>query len=198
MSPVTATMVREREPAMEVAEPDSDDLMPPPATASDLGTAWERIINDVMKTKALAGAVLRSATPLGVEGGVLKISLAGNHFHRERLADPGNRNAINQAIQRHVPGAKSFELDGGSLSPLPGCDDVVFIELYGATVATGDLTADGTDDVLAGQGPDPTAATRVRGFAYRGGALLPIAAADFDAFSGLGYGVTVATGELGY
>lgn len=103
-----------REASTDDAEPDRDELMPPPTATGDLGAAWERIINDVMKAKALAGSVLRSATPLGVEGGVLKISLVGNHFHRERLADPANRNAINQAIQRHLPSARSFELDGGN------------------------------------------------------------------------------------
>ena len=66
-----------------------------------------------MKKKALLGSVLRGAAPLGVEDGVLMLSLAGNHFHKELLADHANRDLINQAVQQWVPGARRFELDAG-------------------------------------------------------------------------------------
>ena len=66
-----------------------------------------------MKKRALVGSVLQGATPLGIEGGVLTLALTGNHFHRDRLAEPGNRDVINQAIQQLIPGARRFEIDAG-------------------------------------------------------------------------------------
>jgi DNA-binding protein YbaB len=66
-----------------------------------------------MKKKALVGSVLQGATPLGVEAGVLMLALTGNHFHRDRLAEPGNREVINQAVQQLIPGARRFEIDAG-------------------------------------------------------------------------------------
>lgn len=101
-------------PPLEAVEPDPDDLASAAAPTGDLGAAWERVCADVMKAKPLAGSVLRSVTPLGVEDGVLRISIAGNHFHRERLADPANRSVINQAIQQHVAGARGYEIDAGN------------------------------------------------------------------------------------
>jgi hypothetical protein len=41
------------------------------------------------------------------------LALTGNHFHRDRLAEPGNREVINQAVQQLIPGARRFEIDAG-------------------------------------------------------------------------------------
>ena len=41
--------------------------------------------------------------------GELTLALAGNHFHREMLADSANRDLVAQAIRRHVAGAERFE-----------------------------------------------------------------------------------------
>ena len=95
--------------------------------------------------------------------------------------------------------ARGFELQGGPMSPLPGLDATVFGGLhYGLDATGGDLDVVAGDDVLCGQGPDPAASSRVRGFVYRGGVLLPVAAADFDAFTGLAYGARVEMGSLRY
>jgi DNA polymerase III subunit tau-like protein len=98
-------------PAPERVEPRRED--PAPAPTGDLEESWQRVIAEVMKKKALVGSVLQGATPLGVEAGVLMLALTGNHFHRDRLAEPGNREVINQAVQQLIPGARRFEIDAG-------------------------------------------------------------------------------------
>ena len=98
-------------PAPERVEPRREDPVPGPT--GDLEENWQRVIAEVMKKKALVGSVLQGATPLGVEAGVLMLALTGNHFHRDRLAEPGNREVINQAVQQLIPGARRFEIDAG-------------------------------------------------------------------------------------
>ena len=98
-------------PAPERVEPPREDPVPGPT--GELEESWQRVIAEVMKKKALVGSVLQGATPLGVEAGVLMLALTGNHFHRDRLAEPGNREVINQAVQQLIPGARRFEIDAG-------------------------------------------------------------------------------------
>ncbi len=83
------------------------------APASDCAEGWQRVIGEMMKKKALLGSVLQSAVPLGVQGGVLMLSLTGNHFNKEMLTNHANRELINQAIQQAIAGASRFELDEG-------------------------------------------------------------------------------------
>jgi hypothetical protein len=64
-----------------------------------------------MKRKALLGSVLQHASPLRVEDGVLTLALQASAFHREMLNDRGNKELINEAVQRHVASARRFELD---------------------------------------------------------------------------------------
>jgi DNA polymerase-3 subunit gamma/tau len=97
------------EPPSERVEPEREASAP----SGDLGEAWQRVVGELMKKKALLGSVLQGATPLGVEGGVLTLSLTGNHFHREMLTDRVNRDLINQTVEQHVPGARRFELNAG-------------------------------------------------------------------------------------
>jgi len=98
-------------PAPERVDPRREDPVPGPT--GDLEESWQRVIAEVMKKKALVGSVLQGATPLGVEAGVLMLALTGNHFHRDRLAEPGNREVINQAVKQLIPGAQRFEIDAG-------------------------------------------------------------------------------------
>jgi DNA polymerase-3 subunit gamma/tau len=81
-----------------------------PASA-DLELAWERVVADVTKRKALLGSVLQHASPLRVEDGVLTLALQASGFHREMLNDRGNKELINEAVQRHMASARRFELD---------------------------------------------------------------------------------------
>ncbi|PWU22564.1 MAG: hypothetical protein C5B48_09945, partial [Candidatus Rokuibacteriota bacterium] len=89
----------------------------PPVTSAaqprqgDLEESWQRIVAEIMAKKALLGSVLQHATPVAVTDGVLQLALAGNHFHRDLLGERANRELINQAVQKHLPGAHRFELD---------------------------------------------------------------------------------------
>ena len=99
------------EPLMEAAAADmvaTELALPPPAGLED---AWERVVTEVMKRKAVLGSVLQHATPLRVEDGVLMLALQASGFHREMLNDRGSKELINEAVQRHVASARRFELD---------------------------------------------------------------------------------------
>jgi DNA polymerase III subunit gamma/tau len=93
---------------------------PAPAAAApadaDLATAWERVVNEVMKKKPTLGAVLMQARPSGVTDRELTIVLHGNHFHREMLADVANRDLVVQAVRRNVPGVERFSVVSGGES----------------------------------------------------------------------------------
>ena len=98
-------------PVVEAAVADvaaTESTLPPSA---GLELAWERVVGDVMKRKALLGSVLQHASPLRVEQGVLTLALQASAFHREMLNERGNKELINEAVQRHVASARRFELD---------------------------------------------------------------------------------------
>jgi DNA polymerase-3 subunit gamma/tau len=109
--------VVEAEPLVETAAADmaaTEAALPPSAEReppAGLEEAWERVVADVMKRKAVLGSVLQHATPLRVEEGVLRLALQASGFHREMLSDRGSRELINEAVQRHVASARRFELD---------------------------------------------------------------------------------------
>jgi DNA polymerase III subunit gamma/tau len=90
------------------------------ASTGDLETAWERVVGEVLKRKALLGSVLQHASPLRVEEGVLTLALQASGFHREMLNDRGNKDLINEAVQRHVASARRFELDTNAATPAGG------------------------------------------------------------------------------
>ena len=102
-----------REPAPEDLEaaraaPPEDDA--PVAAPGGLDEAWERVTGAVLGRKALLGAILQTARPLGVRDGTLLVGITGNHFHKELLNDRANRDLINQAVEQHVPGARRIEV----------------------------------------------------------------------------------------
>ena len=108
----------EDEPLVETAAADIEAVEVTPAPAGGLDAAWERVVTDVIKRKALLGSVLQHATPLRVDDGVLTLALQASGFHREMLNDRGNKELINEAVQRHVASARRFELDpNGGASP---------------------------------------------------------------------------------
>jgi hypothetical protein len=109
----------EVEPLIEAAAADMVAVEPALPAPAGLEDAWERVVTDVMKRKAVLGSVLQHATPLRVENGVLTLALQASAFHREMLNDRGSKELINEAVQRHVASARRFELDtnGGAASP---------------------------------------------------------------------------------
>jgi len=78
-----------------------------------LEAAWRRVSEQVMPKKALLGSVLQNARPIAVHDETLVIGLAGNHFHKELLADRANKELVQQAVQQHVAGARRFEVSTG-------------------------------------------------------------------------------------
>jgi DNA polymerase-3 subunit gamma/tau len=106
------------EPLIEAAAADMVATEPALPAPAGLDAAWERVVADVMKRKAVLGSVLQHATPLRVEDGVLVLALQASGFHREMLNDRSSKELINEAVQRHVASARRFELDtnGGAAS----------------------------------------------------------------------------------
>lgn len=91
---------------------------------------------------------------------------------------------------------RGFSL-GGGLAPLPGLDATPWSgERYGATPAIGDHAAGGAAEVVAGEGPDPAAGSRVVTYAYDGASLAPVAGGAFDGFAGSAYGVRLSAALL--
>jgi DNA polymerase-3 subunit gamma/tau len=84
---------------------------PPPT--QDLATAWERVVDEVMKKKPTLGSLLTQARPSGISDRELTIVLHGNHFHREMLADVANRELVLQAVRRCVAGAERINVVSG-------------------------------------------------------------------------------------
>src|SRR5262245_12367235 len=72
----------------------------------DLATAWQRVVDDVMIKKPMVGAVLAQARPLAVDDGELTISLPGNHFQRDMLADRSNSDIVLTAVRRSLRGVE--------------------------------------------------------------------------------------------
>jgi DNA polymerase-3 subunit gamma/tau len=110
----------EPEALIESAAADIEESDAAAAPAGDLQMAWGRVVGDVLKRKALLGSVLQHASPLRVEQGVLTLALQASGFHREMLSDRGNKELINEAVQRHVASARRFELDAGAATPTGG------------------------------------------------------------------------------
>ena len=119
-APARSSRPPEDEPLVETAAADIEAAAAIPVSASSLDTAWERVVTDLMKRKALLGSVLQHATPLRVEDGVLTLALQASGFHREMLNDRGNKELINEAVQRHVASARRFELDPNGVAPAAG------------------------------------------------------------------------------
>jgi len=116
-APARGVRPSEDEPLIETAAADIEESDAPPVQAG-LEAAWERVITDLLKRRAVLGSVLQHATPLRVEGGVLTLALQASAFHREMLN--GNKELINEVVQRHVAGARRFELDASATAPAGG------------------------------------------------------------------------------
>ena len=91
----------------------------PPPSGPDLEAGWLRVVEEVTEKKPILGTVLGQAKPLSVEDGKLQVSMTGNHFHADLLADRSHGELANQAVRRHIPGATRVEI---SLSST-GADD---------------------------------------------------------------------------
>ena len=95
-----------REPAVSSDAPARDVSGEPapvvPASVGDLATGWQRVVDEVMQKKPMVGAVLAQARPAMAIAGELTITVAGNNFHRDMLADRANHDIVRQAIKRNL------------------------------------------------------------------------------------------------
>src|SRR5262245_1369287 len=113
-APVQPTAPRPSAPAPQAAPAaPSAPVAPVQPPSPDLATAWERVVDEVMKKRPTLGAVLMQARPSGVSDRELTIVLLGNHFHRQMLADAANRELLNQAVRRCVAGADRVNVVAG-------------------------------------------------------------------------------------
>ena len=133
--------VEPRRAALPSSPPPRPSTLPPPTPPVDaeLATAWERVVDEVMKKKPMLGATLTQAQPGGVRDRELVIVLTGNHFHREMLADNANRDLIVQAARRYIPGVERISVEApgaaaGGLTEHPAVQAAI-AEFQGEVVA---------------------------------------------------------------
>jgi len=97
-----------------------------------------------------------------------------------------------------APHVRGWNHDGNGVTPLPGFSFFAWQTeplSFGVNVWAGtDLDRDGRADVVAGRGPDPTADTEVKVFAYDGEEVTELL--SLEAFTGLTHGATVAAGRF--
>lgn len=94
---------------------------------------------------------------------------------------------------------RGYDYDGTGLAAMTGVDFIAFTgTTLGARVAAGDLDNDGYDEIAVGSGPNQGSAAVVKGYNVDGGTATPMPGTNFNAFTGLGYGVDVAAIEANY
>jgi DNA polymerase III subunit gamma/tau len=106
---------------------------------SEIANAWQRVVDEVMKKRPMLGAVLMHARPRALAAGELTVVVTGNHFHRETLADPVNRDLVRDAVRRNIAGAERFTLaaegaGGGTVADHPAVQAAI-AEFEGEVVA---------------------------------------------------------------
>jgi DNA polymerase-3 subunit gamma/tau len=115
-APRPAPAQRSAPPAAAPAQPSAPASAASPPS-QDLATAWDRVVDEVMKKKPTLGSLLTQARPSGISDRELTIVLHGNHFHREMLADAANRELVLQAVRRCVAGAERINVVSGNEGP---------------------------------------------------------------------------------
>ncbi len=93
------------------------------------------------------------------------------------------------------PHVRGFEKEG---TPLPGLSFLAYgTNKYGVNVATGDLDADGNDEIITGAGPGAVFGPHVRGWDYDGsGGVIPIPGVSYFAYGTPKWGVNVSCGDI--
>jgi DNA polymerase-3 subunit gamma/tau len=137
-SPVTAAP-RVAAPAERAAPAVGENKAKVAAATTDVTTAWQQVVDEVMRRKPTLGAVLAQSKPGALRDGELTVVLSGNHFHREMLADGANRDVVLQALRRNVPGVERFRISaeddgGGGVATHPAVQAAV-AEFQGEVVA---------------------------------------------------------------
>ena len=106
MPPRAPAVPVERSAAAERPAP----AVTPPEPSSELGVAWQRVVDDINKKKPMLGGMLAQVVPGGVSKGTLTIVLSGTGFHRDMLTDAANKDLLTQLVRRHVAGAERVDI----------------------------------------------------------------------------------------
>ncbi|MFN7975876.1 MAG: Ig domain-containing protein [Acidobacteriota bacterium] len=121
------------------------------------------------------------------------VNVAGGDVDKDLFAEIVTAPGPGPSLPAHVLG---FDYDGTAVAVLPGFDVTPFTTSGGARTGAGDLDANGSDELLASEGP-PGATTEVRTFVYSGGALTQVPFV-LVAYPGNCCGAIPATGDFGY
>jgi DNA polymerase-3 subunit gamma/tau len=105
---IPASPQRSRPPAAETAAPAERAAQAP--VLGEAPETWQRVMEEVTKRKPTLGAILAQTRPGAINDRELTVVLAGNHFHREMLADAANRETLLQAIRKHMAGVERFSV----------------------------------------------------------------------------------------
>src|SRR5438445_2652 len=82
----------------------------PPEPSSELGVAWQRVVDEINKKKPMLGGMLAQVVPGGVSNGTLTIVLSGTGFHRDMLTDAANKDLLTRLVRRHAAGAERVDI----------------------------------------------------------------------------------------
>jgi len=94
------------------------------------------------------------------------------------------------------PHVRGFDAEA-AVRALPGLSLFAYSTLkFGVNVSSGDLDADGAEEILTGPGPGPTFAPQIRGFDYDAGSVLAMPGVSFVAFADTAYGAQLAAGNI--
>ena len=93
-------------PAPASGIPSPAAVAPSATVTSDLDAPWQRVVEEIMARKPMLGSVLAQARLLALRGGELTIAVSGNHFHRDLLNDPANRDLVQAAARRQLGGVE--------------------------------------------------------------------------------------------
>jgi DNA polymerase-3 subunit gamma/tau len=113
---VQESLLKEPSERLTTAAPLATPPSPGPHVEG-IEAGWQRVVEEVTTKKPALGAVLQQSTPVALREGELTVSLVGNHFHAEFLADRTNRELVREAVQRHIPGAFRIEVATASGPP---------------------------------------------------------------------------------
>ena len=124
------------------------------------------------------------------------VVVAGGDVDGDGFAEIATAPGPSPGMSSHFLG---FDFDGGPIAPLSGFDITLFSSSYGGRLGLGDLTADGSWDLIVAAGTDPAADSTVEGYSYNGISmtLIPTPFIPFQS-AGYGYGANVSAGNLGW
>ena len=93
-----------------VTEPPAPSAERAAEPSSELGIAWQRVVEEATKKRPMLGGTLAQVVPGGVTNGTLTVVLSGTGFHRDMLTDTTNKDLLTQLVRRHVAGAERVDL----------------------------------------------------------------------------------------